>query len=127
MNRYLMFLWVCHLIVCIGCQRGTDLTVETDMESIPVTDTVVVVEAACGECQFGMPGTGCDLAVRIDGQAYYVDGSSIDEHGDAHAKDGLCNCIRKARASGRIVDGRFVATGFTLLSQSSDTPAIGDH
>jgi hypothetical protein len=27
-----------------------------------------IVEAACGECQFSMPGTGCDLAVRIDGQ-----------------------------------------------------------
>ena len=33
-----------------------------------------------------MPGNGCDLAVRIDGQVYYVDGSSIDDHGDAHAK-----------------------------------------
>ena len=27
-----------------------------------------VVEASCGQCQFGMKGkAGCDLAVRIDG------------------------------------------------------------
>ena len=124
MNRYWMFLWLACLSVCIGCQRGSDLTVG-DMATTPF-----VVEAACGECQFGMPGTGCDLAVRIDGQAHYVDGSSIDEHGDAHAKEGLCNCIRKARVSGSMVDGRFVATGFTLLSQTSestDAPAIGGH
>jgi hypothetical protein len=49
------------------------------------------VEAACGECRFGLPGSGCDLAVRIDGVAYFVDGTGIDDHGDAHAQDGFCN------------------------------------
>jgi hypothetical protein len=38
---------------------------------------------------FGMEGHGCELAVRIDGKSYFVDGSSIDSHGDAHAKDGF--------------------------------------
>ena len=45
----------------------------------------VIVETACGECQFGMKGKSCDLAVRIDGKSYFVDGTTIDEHGDAHA------------------------------------------
>ena len=27
---------------------------------------------------------GCDLAVRIDGKSYFVEGTKIDEHGDAH-------------------------------------------
>jgi hypothetical protein len=48
-----------------------------------------IVEASCGQCQFGMEGHGCELAVRIDGKSYFVDGSSIDSHGDAHAKDGF--------------------------------------
>ena len=74
-----------------------------------------IVEAACGECQFGMPGKGCDLAVRMDGQSYFVDGAGIDDHGDAHALDGLCNAVRKARVAGKVQDGRFVAKAFELL------------
>lgn len=74
-----------------------------------------IVEASCGQCQFHLPGKGCDLAVRIDGKAYFVDGTKIDDHGDAHAKDGFCKRIRKARVSGRIVNDRFQATHFQLL------------
>lgn len=74
-----------------------------------------VVETACGECKFGLEGKECDLAVRINGHAYFVDGTSIDDHGDAHAKDGFCNKIRKAEVTGKVVDGRFKATSFKLL------------
>ena len=74
-----------------------------------------VVEASCGECNFGLKGKSCDLAVRINGKAYFVDGTSIDEHGDAHAKDGFCQAIRKAEVKGKIVKGRFKATYFKLL------------
>jgi hypothetical protein len=56
-----------------------------------------IVEASCGQCQFGMEGHGCELAVRIDGKSYFVDGSSIDSHGDAHAKMVLC-CHKKSRS-----------------------------
>lgn len=76
-----------------------------------------IVEASCGQCKFGMEGKGCDLAVRIDGKPYFVDGSSIDKHGDAHAEDGFCNAIRKAEVSGEIVDNRFKATSFVLLDE----------
>jgi len=79
-----------------------------------------VVEAACGQCKFGMKASGCDLAVRIDGKAYFVDGTSIDQHGDAHAKDGFCSAIRQAKVTGEIVDNRFKATSFKLLVQSSE-------
>ena len=41
-----------------------------------------IVEAACGECQFSMPGTGCDLAVRIDGQASFVVATGLHDTGD---------------------------------------------
>lgn len=73
------------------------------------------VEVACGECQFGMKGKGCDLAVRIEGKTYFVDGTKIDDHGDAHAEDGFCNTIKKAVVTGTIVDNRFKAVTFTLL------------
>jgi hypothetical protein len=74
-----------------------------------------VVEASCGECQFGLEGASCDLAVRIEGKPYFVDGTAIDEHGDAHAKDGFCKAVRKAEVQGEIVNNRFKATYFKLL------------
>ena len=80
-----------------------------------VQSKVKIVEASCGQCQFKMKGHDCDLAVRIDGKAYFVDGTSIDSHGDAHAGDGFCSAIRKAEVTGEIVDNRFKATSFKLL------------
>ena len=75
-----------------------------------------VVEAACGQCQLGMTEkSGCDLAIRIDGKSYFVDGTSIHDHGDAHAADGFCAAIRKANVKGEIIDGRFKAETFTII------------
>jgi len=78
---------------------------------------VRVVDASCGQCKLGLPGKECDLAVRIEGKSYYVDGSHIDSHGDAHANDGFCNSIRKAEVQGEVVDNRFKATYFKLLPE----------
>ena len=75
-----------------------------------------IVEASCGQCNFGIKGKGgCDLAVKIDGKPYFVDGVKMDNHGDAHAHDGMCSVVRKAEVSGEIVDNRFKATSFKLL------------
>ena len=75
-----------------------------------------IVDASCGQCQFGITGkAGCDLAVRIDGKSYFVDGTSIHDHGDAHADDGFCEAIRQAEVKGEIIDGRFKAESFTLV------------
>jgi hypothetical protein len=76
---------------------------------------IQIVETACGECQFKLPGKGCDVAVRIEGRSYFVDGTDIDSHGDAHAKDGFCNAVRKAEVQGEIVNDRFKVTYFRLL------------
>lgn len=78
-----------------------------------------IVAAACGQCQFDMEGNGCELAVRIDGKNYFVDGTSIDSHGDAHADDGFCTAIRKAEVVGKIVNNRFEVTLFHLLPEKA--------
>lgn len=75
----------------------------------------LIVEAACGECKLGLKGESCDLAVRINGRSYFVDGTNIDSHGDAHAQDGFCKAIRMAKVQGEIVNDRFKASYFQLI------------
>ena len=74
-----------------------------------------IVQASCGQCKFKMTGQGCDLAVRIEGKSYWVDGTTIDDHGDAHAEDGFCSAIRKAEVEGTIVDNKFKIKSFKLF------------
>ncbi len=80
-----------------------------------------VVDVACGECQFGMTGKSCDLAVRFNGKSYFVDGSDIDDHGDAHDVDGLCNTIRTATVTGRVIKDRFKAESIQLISEGDNS------
>jgi hypothetical protein len=81
------------------------------------TKKIMVVEASCGQCKFGLKGKGCSLAVRVKDTAYFVDGSAIDDHGDAHAADGFCETIRTAEVQGTVVNNRFIATYFKVLPQ----------
>lgn len=76
---------------------------------------IQIADVACGECKLGLPGKSCDLAVRINGKSYFVDGTKIDDHGDAHAKEGFCNAVSKAEVQGEIVGDRFVVTYFKLI------------
>ncbi|KUJ60187.1 glutaminyl-tRNA synthetase [Flavobacteriaceae bacterium CRH] len=91
--------------------------IATQAQDKKVIDKPQIVEASCGECQFGMKGKSCDLAVRIEGKTYFVDGTTIHDHGDAHAEDGFCNAIRKASVTGTIEKNRFKATSFTLIKE----------
>lgn len=77
--------------------------------------TKQVVDIACGECQFKMKGKDCELAVKIDGKSYFVDGKSIDDFGDAHGEHGFCNAVGKAEVTGEIVNNRFKAKEIKLL------------
>lgn len=77
--------------------------------------TKQVVDIACGECRFKMKGKDCDLAVKIDGKPYFVDGKGIDDFGDAHGEHGFCNAVSKAEVTGEIVNNRFKATEIKLL------------
>jgi len=96
-------------LLLVGCATRTPVALATP----------TVVDAACGECLFGLPGKGCDLAVRVEGRSYYVDGVDMDSLGDAHAKDGLCEVIRKAKVTGEVRNGRFMASTFELLPVGS--------
>jgi len=76
-----------------------------------------VVDIACGECQFKMKGKDCELAIRINGKSYFVDGKGIDDFGDAHGEHGFCNAVSKAEVFGKIVNNRFKATNIKLLTK----------
>ena len=117
------------LATCCGCTPTAEKIpsgkVDTRMAEDQVTDATKppirlegeIVEASCGECQFGMPGDGCNLAIRWEGQVFFVDGTGIDDHGDAHAESGFCNSIRPARVSGLLVQGRLAADKFALIEE----------
>jgi hypothetical protein len=91
-------------------------TTQAQTKALPdTTKKIIKAEASCGQCKFGLKEPGCSLAVRIEGRAYFVDGSSIDDHGDAHAADGFCEAIRKAEVQGMVVNNRFKATYFKVL------------
>ena len=102
---------VCLLFICSAFGQKGDPKVSTPDPN----KKIQIVETACGECQFKLAGNGCDLAVRIEGKSYFVDGTDIDSHGDAHAKDGFCNAVRKAEVQGEIVNGRYKVTYYKLL------------
>lgn len=103
------------LILCISFLAFSNAKGQSKISVPDSTKKILTVEASCGQCQFKMQGKGCQLAVRMDGKSYFVDGTSIDDHGDAHGHDGFCEAIRKAEVQGTVVDNRFKATYFKLL------------
>ena len=114
MKHIFLFLLFCGSFIAATAQDKEDKTPQPDK-----TKKLMLVEASCGQCKFKLEGSDCDLAVRIDGKAYFVDGTKIDDHGDAHASDGFCNSIRKANVQGEVVNGRFKATYFKLLPEEA--------
>lgn len=112
MKTMLSLIPVVGLIFLSACASGPATSRATGKVEKPM-----VVEAGCGQCLLGLKGEkkGCDLAVRIDGKSYFVDGFKMSDFGDAHADDGMCNATHQAKVTGEIVNGRFVASSFKLL------------
>jgi hypothetical protein len=115
---------------CLVCLLCSSLTFGQNIDpKVSIPDSakkIQILEAACGECQFKLEGKGCNLAVRIENKAYFVDGTAIDSHGDAHAKDGFCNAVRKAEVQGQLVNDRFKVTYFKLLkNEEKKEPSAG--
>ena len=76
-----------------------------------------VYEIACGKCIYHMTGDECDLAVLINEEHYYVDGSNISDYGDEHAADGLCQTSRKANIKGKIKFSVFIADYVKIIEE----------
>ena len=115
MRLILTFLLVGFCSLAVPAQQQKLLMDQPDS-----TKRLLLVDASCGQCKFGMKGDGCKLAVRINGRSYFVEGTEIDDHGDAHAAKGFCNAIRKAQVQGEIKGNKFIATYFKLVD---DRPA----
>jgi hypothetical protein len=79
-------------------------------------ETTQIAAISCGQCQFELDSkSGCDLAVKIDDKAYFVEGFGIDDFGDAHDKNkGFCNVVRKGTVTGKIEDEKFIASAIEL-------------
>lgn len=72
-------------------------------------------EAGCGLCIYQMKeAKGCEMAVKIDGKTYMVEGKTMEDLGDPHAPDGLCNVARPVHVEGHIEGDRFIATKIEL-------------
>lgn len=81
------------------------------------TFNLIKAEVACEICMFNIEGQECELAVSIKGSKYYVIGTGIVDHGDAHSKRGFCNAVRKVNIQGKIIDSKFHVTHFELVTQ----------
>ena len=112
MKSLIMFLCSLFFTITAFAQTAASKTSVADADK-----KIQVVEVSCGKCKLGLAGKTCDMAVRIDGKAYYADGADIDSFGDAHAHDGMCNTIRKAEVQGELVDARFKITYIKLLPE----------
>ena len=78
-----------------------------------------LASVGCATCIFHMKHVrGCKLAVMLDGKPYLVEGSGIDDHGDANAADGRCNAERKASVEGTISHDRFMARRISVLDET---------
>lgn len=80
---------------------------------------VIEVLASCGTCNFKMKAPGCPLAIKIDDKFYLVEGTKIDDHGDAHADDGFCNAIKKAKVQGTFEGEKFKLTYFEIIKEKN--------
>lgn len=110
-----------YLFVAFALLLTTGAGAQSNKINLSVPDStkpVQTVEVACGLCKFGMQANECTLAVRIKGKSYFVDGTSLDDWGDAHDKHGFCMRVRKAEVQGTLVKNRFVVTYFKLLPPS---------
>jgi hypothetical protein len=76
------------------------------------------VLASCGQCQFDMNSkNGCTLAIQYGGKKYWVDGTTINDHGDEHSEEGFCQATRKAEVKGTFDGDKFHATSFVILTK----------
>ena len=69
MRSTLLILFLCITTATVSAQNKNAKVGKLDNNK-----PLLVTEAACGECKLGLKGESCDLAVRINGKSYFVDG-----------------------------------------------------
>ena len=101
---------------CNVSNEKADIPAGEFVTSISEDGTVKgLVLTSCGMCNFGMKNQKrCSLAIQISEQSYSVKGTRMEDQGDPHAKDGLCNAVRVASVNGTVKDGLFLAESFEL-------------
>ena len=107
------FVLIFSFVIFSGLAIGQTKT--PHISTLDSTKKIIKGEIACGQCQFHLKGVGCNLAVKINGKAYFVDGAGIDDFGDAHEKDGFCNAASKAEVQGKVVNNLFQATYIKVI------------
>ena len=110
----LLLAFICFIAFTSSAQEKEKHKEKTKLE-FDKTKPVYTVDASCGTCQFKMEGKGCNLAIKYEGKYYYVTGTSIDDHGDAHDEHGFCNAIQKAKVQGQVEGDKFHVTWFELV------------
>jgi hypothetical protein len=108
-----------NLLIVLACLISFQLVAQEKSNPLkfdPTKKTYAVL-ASCGTCSFKMKATGCPLAIKLDDKYYLVEGTTIDEHGDAHADDGFCNAIKKAKVQGSIEADKFKVTYFEVVEK----------
>ena len=98
----LRIVWFLVLSVAAGCSHNTAIRAPDQQ----LAGAAHSIEAGCAMCIYQMPGIEeCVLAVRWDDRDWLVDGSGIDDHGDAHAPDGLCLVARPGKMIATATEG----------------------
>ena len=96
--------------------KQSKTSVNTLVTGVPKDGSIEgLVIASCGTCNLGVKKGGCSLSVKIGDNVYPVEGTSVHDHGDAHASDGFCSAIRVAWAKGRMKKKVFHAESFVLV------------
>ena len=106
---------------CGSCQVQKEAPISKKSSSfimtIPKSGNIEgFVLASCGMCNFGYKKSkGCSLTIKIGETVYPVEGTKMHNHGDPHSKEGFCNAVRIAYASGEIKKKKFHSDSFTLI------------
>ena len=106
MKSFILFFSIFFLLI-----QNNSVTAQEHSESHKMKINMIV-DASCSKCQFEKDDDTCLLAIEINSEIFYVEGTSIDAHGDAHGVTGFCNAIRKAHVIGEISENRFLLEKF---------------
>ncbi|MDC0480479.1 DUF6370 family protein [Candidatus Marinimicrobia bacterium] len=108
---------------CVSHTKNIETTSSVELISTLGEDGSIsgMVQTSCGMCNFGMKNQkSCSLAIQVGEQSYPVVGTTISDHGDQHAIDGMCNAVRVAQVDGVVKDNVFVAESFQLQENKTN-------